>query len=200
MPSSGVPSPIFQVCFILKIFLNFLEPIGGAAPKFAHELKGSLIFKKFSESISLSCPAQGFPIPAFRWVIFLSEIYFVEPIGGSAPKFAHESKGSILLKNNEEVISLSCPAQGFPVPAFRFVLILFSQNVSLKFLEPIGGAKPKFSYTTKVLHMVHQADHSISLACPAQGFPIPTFRCVKFQFLKCRKISKTFRAHWWSKA
>ena len=48
-------------------------------------------------------------------------IIFLEPIGGAVPKFAHESKGSILLKELNQAISLSCPAQGFPVPSFRFV-------------------------------------------------------------------------------
>ena len=111
---------------MIAIELSFLEPIGGASPKFAHKSKGSILFQELDQSMSLSCPAQGFPVPAFRLVEkhFLRiqiELSFLEPIGGAGPKFAHESKGSILVKELSQAISLSCPAQGFPVPAFRLV-------------------------------------------------------------------------------
>ena len=92
-----------------------VEPIGGASPKFPHGSKSSTWFINSEESISLSCPAQAFPVPAFRLVKW----FFIEPIGGASPKFAHESKGSIILKDQAETISLTCPAQAYPVPAFR---------------------------------------------------------------------------------
>ena len=100
-----------------------LEPIGGAKPKFAQKTNGLIDVQKSGNAISLSCPAQGSPIPSFRLVSHKYTILksFLEPIGGAGPKFAHESKGSILLKEFGQTISLSCPAQGFPVPSFRFV-------------------------------------------------------------------------------
>ena len=70
-----MPSPRFSCSriqvglatfFKIQIELSFLEPIGGAGPKFAHESKGSILVKELSQAISLSCPAQGFPVPAFR--------------------------------------------------------------------------------------------------------------------------------------
>ena len=42
--------------------------------------------------------------------------------------------------------------------------------------EPIGGAKPKFSMVAKGLQIVHGSKNSITLSCPAQGFPLPAFR------------------------
>ena len=54
--------------FLTNNSKSFLEPIGGAGPKFAHESKGSILLKKFGQTISLSCPAQGFPVPSFRFV------------------------------------------------------------------------------------------------------------------------------------
>ena len=64
-PHSGWFSNIF---FSIQIELSFLEPIGGASPKFAHKSKGSILFQELDQSMSLSCPAQGFPVPAFRLV------------------------------------------------------------------------------------------------------------------------------------
>ena len=63
------------------------------------------------------------------------------------------------------------------------------------FLEPIGGAKPKFSMDTISLHLVRTVGESLSLACPAQGYPLPAFRLVAKIF-----ILGNFRAYRGSKA
>ena len=46
--------------------LNDLEPIGSASPKFSTADKSSTFVHTQSSSIALVCPAQGFPLPAFR--------------------------------------------------------------------------------------------------------------------------------------
>lgn len=47
-------------------------------------------------------------------------IAFIEPIGSSPPKVPKESKSNTFTVNrDEELISLSCPGQAYPVPAFR---------------------------------------------------------------------------------
>ena len=100
----------------------FVEPIGSAKPKFASKLDSLTFTKYLSNGIALTCPAQGSPIPAFRLVeLHFENSKFLEPIGGASPKFSHESKTSSLFKSNGESISLACPAQAFPVPAFRLV-------------------------------------------------------------------------------
>ena len=48
--------------------LNGLEPIGGSAPIFSLGLKSSTVEKPSAMPFSLNCPAQGFPVPAFRLV------------------------------------------------------------------------------------------------------------------------------------
>ena len=49
--------------------MNFLaEPIGGSAPKFSGESTISNLLRERSESLSLTCPAQGSPTPSFRLV------------------------------------------------------------------------------------------------------------------------------------
>ena len=46
--------------------LHDLEPIGSASPKFSTADKSSTFVHTQSSSIALVCPAQGFPLPAFR--------------------------------------------------------------------------------------------------------------------------------------
>ena len=59
-----------QVVAIVQLFstLNDLEPIGGSAPIFSLGLKSSTVEKPSAIPFSLTCPAQGFPVPAFRLV------------------------------------------------------------------------------------------------------------------------------------
>ena len=131
-----MPSPRFSCSriqvglatfFKIQIELSFLEPIGGAGPKFAHESKGSILVKELSQAISLSCPAQGFPVPAFRldfakfWSYKRFLKLFTEPIGGAKPKFSLFTDSIQLTRTEESSICLTCPAQAFPIPAFRLV-------------------------------------------------------------------------------
>ena len=51
-------------------------------------------------------------------------------------------------------------------------------------LEPIGGAKPKFSLNTESLRFTREALSSVSLLCPAQGSPIPSYRLVEKGIVK----------------
>ena len=64
-------------------------------------------------------------IAAFNWLNTVqSPIFygFLEPIGGSAPKFSSVAIEQIL-GTGSEPISLTCPAQGSPSPAFRYLLM-----------------------------------------------------------------------------
>ena len=50
-------------------------------------------------------------------------------------------------------------------------LLLFSS-----LLEPIGGAGPKFNSKSETSSFKVQQLSIYALLCPAQGFPIPSFR------------------------
>ena len=64
VPSSRVPSPCIQVIYFLPP--DFLEPVGGSSPKFSgSSILSSFLVMEFQPQ-TLSCPAQGSPIPAFR--------------------------------------------------------------------------------------------------------------------------------------
>ena len=44
-------------------------------------------------------------------------------------------------------------------------------------LEPIGGAAPKFSSESKSIGTFDKSGgDSLALACPAQAYPLPTFK------------------------
>ena len=64
-----------------------------------------------------------------------------------------------------------------PILVFYFVLLQPSHsNNVFKFLEPIGGTMPKFSSETDGSKLSRPAMLAISLTCPAQAHPVPTFR------------------------
>ena len=48
----------------------------------------------------------------------LARVY-LEPIGSSLPKLVGDSKIYLVTKRSSEIVSLVCPAQGMPIPAFR---------------------------------------------------------------------------------
>ena len=60
-------------------------------------------------------------------------------------------------------------------------------------LEPIGGAKPKFSQKSESLTFTEKADQTLSLLCPAMGSPLPSFRFVEIN-KKQLKLSR--HSHW----
>ena len=65
-PRVSHPSIQVGVIWFGKIGEIVSEPISGSLPKFSSEAKLSLFVRKEKTSMSLLCPAQGFPVPAFR--------------------------------------------------------------------------------------------------------------------------------------
>lgn len=47
-------------------FINFLEPVGSVAPKINTADKGNIATVGLGQNISILCPAQSYPIAAFR--------------------------------------------------------------------------------------------------------------------------------------
>ena len=147
------------------------EPIGSSVPKFP-----SVAIEQLSannhQSMALTCPAQSSPSPAFRWNLHhFFNIPALEPIGGSTPKFSSVAIEQISAYNHQSM-ALTCPAQSSPSPAFRWNLHHFYK---IPALEPIGGSTPKFSSDATENILAH-SDRTLSMACPAQASPVPTFR------------------------
>ena len=65
--ASGAPIPSFVSVGNFVLF-QLPEPIGGAKPKFSSATDGLIVRYALRQSIALTCPAQGFPLPGFRLV------------------------------------------------------------------------------------------------------------------------------------
>jgi hypothetical protein len=71
----------------------------------------------------MSCPAQGYPIPDYRYKHIFVNI--PEPVGSSIPKFSSISNtlGNFDIEEKTD-FNLNCPAQGSPAPSYRFVIYM----------------------------------------------------------------------------
>ena len=45
-------------------------------------------------------------------------------------------------------------------------------------VEPIGSAKPKFSEDISLKGIIRMESNAVTLVCPAQSFPVPSYRLV----------------------
>ena len=45
--------------------------------------------------------------------------------------------------------------------------------------EPIGSSKPKFSEDVSLKGLNRKESNAVTLVCPSQGFPLPSFRFVQ---------------------
>ena len=123
-PAQGSPVPSHRLVNLSRFSLA--EPVGGSAPKFSTDLTTSGVKRSSDAAFSMSCPAQGSPVPAYR--LYLKPVLtlvFIEPVGGSSPKFSTDVTRSDVQRSSFASFSLSCPAQGSPVPAFRFLSSIF---------------------------------------------------------------------------
>ena len=60
---------------------------------------------------------------------------------------------------------------------------IFYENKILFTTEPIGGAAPKFSSSSKSIGIFEEhGGESLALVCPAQAYPLPSFR-YRIQFV-----------------
>lgn len=56
--------------------------------------------------------------------------------------------------------------------------VLLEQTLKIRYspTEPVGTKSPTLSIDTKWSGIERESNHSITLLCPAQGFPAPSFR------------------------
>ena len=155
------------------------DPIGSSPPNIPIKEKFSHMGSMEGNTLAMSCPAQGFPVPAFRYSkpcpnfnCSLSHTNS-EPVGSSAPKTS--IKLDSIRSSDKHALSMSCPAQGFPLPAFRWFFSWVFENVG-QFLDPIGSSSPNVPAKDKLGSMSSKMGQSLSMSCPAQAFPLPAFR------------------------
>ncbi|XP_043494052.1 Down syndrome cell adhesion molecule-like protein Dscam2 isoform X3 [Polistes fuscatus] len=132
-------------------------------------------------------------------------LVITEPVGSVRPKFPSMDNINGLTASSSDNIPLLCPAQGFPVPSHspweayvpRFLLQMTSvasehwltvrkpccaQHRGSPFLctEPVGSVRPKFPTIDDSRSFRTTMDGSVTLLCPAQGFPVPLYKWYKF--------------------
>ncbi|KAI4500648.1 hypothetical protein M0802_004240 [Mischocyttarus mexicanus] len=161
------------------------EPVGGVRPKFP-TIDDSRSFRTTMDgSVTLLCPAQGFPVPLYKGF----PVPQFEPVGSVRPKFPAMSNINGFMTYQGGTMTLLCAAQGFPVPShrytgysfnrsFEFVIIVISYYYYYDYYysEPVGGVRPKFPTIDDTRGFRTIKDGSVTLACSAQGFPVPVHK------------------------
>ncbi|KAH9631225.1 hypothetical protein HF086_005996 [Spodoptera exigua] len=92
-----------------------LEPIGFKSPSFSSGSKLAWFEIHQNQDFALICPAQGYPVPIFRDILFL----YSEPVGSKSPTFSNDVQFSGITRKTGQDFALLCQAQAFPVPIFR---------------------------------------------------------------------------------
>ncbi|XP_050461800.1 cell adhesion molecule Dscam2 isoform X42 [Cataglyphis hispanica] len=62
------------------ILLLCLEPVGSKAPALTGDVKGVWMEKTTASNVVLPCPAQGYPVPSFRWYKFIEGTSRRQPV------------------------------------------------------------------------------------------------------------------------
>ncbi|EGI61628.1 Down syndrome cell adhesion molecule-like protein [Acromyrmex echinatior] len=99
--------------------------------------------------------------------------YSLEPVGSKAPAFAGEAKISLLARKANAEVSLPCNAQGHPPPVSRAD---GKQSARIYRRQPVGSKAPAFTGDVKGVWMEKSRASNVVLPCPAQGYPVPSFR------------------------
>lgn len=67
--SPSIKVKLYGTALCLPIFKTYPEPIGSAPPKVVSKDKFEVVFVVNDGATNLVCPAQGFPVPAFRYFL-----------------------------------------------------------------------------------------------------------------------------------
>ena len=70
---------------------------------------------------------------------------------------------------------------GFVISAFsliEMILVFVIFLITVAYSEPIGSSKPKFSEDINSKGITREQSKETTLVCPAQSFPLPSFRLV----------------------
>ncbi len=78
---------------------------------------------------------------------------YAEPIGSSPPNVPKDSKGNIYSFTQSSQVSLTCPAQAFPIAAFRYLnpdnRVLFKSIFTLSIQNPLAAHSQMFPRTLR---------------------------------------------------
>lgn len=141
--------------FLLK-FRQFPEPIGYKKPAFANDVKSITITREENSPFELSCRAQSFPPPSYRYH-FNTQLFLI--VKKRSTRYNFDWTGCLL--------------------ELSFFFVALSKFVSLctQFLaEPVGFKAPVFSTDSKSSLFERSQNTTLALLCPSQAFPVPVYR------------------------
>lgn len=114
-PYSGI------ICF------NVLEPIGYKSPSFSSVSKLASFDIQAKKSFALTCPAQAYPVPIFRWAwltILFNVTEFSEPIGSKSPTFYTDD--SMVCEKYRRKFGITLSSAGTPYTSIQVFVLSIS--------------------------------------------------------------------------
>lgn len=159
MPGARVPRSVLSVSSKIKINIINWQNLWEARNLSFRIWTWWGVLCPLREALHFFVPLRGFPF------LHLGEVFW--------KLILLLSRGSVLVQQNKKKKKKIVLFHLNFRQTFLFCLLLFF------FLEPVGSTKPKFPISDIVLSSSEQ-NKELNLLCPAQGFPVPSFRFVNF--------------------
>lgn len=85
----------------------------------------------------------------------------------------------VVLWSSSPAAQLHKPTNGsYLLCSFVLIHLVHKICFHFHFIEPVGSSVPKFSSVAKTQGLETKSNQSFTLLCPAQGFPVPSYRSV----------------------
>lgn len=190
MSSTGLSGSRIQVInpfYSQKSFLIFvLEPVGSKAPAFIGELRGGWKAKSANTSVVMSCPAQGYPVPSFRYIYFLLStliLWLFAKIRTCWKQSSFDSRRRGKLDEatwwywyRDPMLWTRLPSPKFPVHIHILLnCVCLHWFHCSRLLEPVGSKAPSIQGEERS-YMKRRGGTNIVIPCHGQGYPVPAFR------------------------
>ncbi|KAK6620955.1 hypothetical protein RUM43_011254 [Polyplax serrata] len=167
-----IPQSLTSGTYDELVFCFHPEPVGRIKPRFPSSVDVLGFRGLADQSLTILCPAQGFPVPSIRGFPFHPS----EPVGSTKPKL-HSLDIIRIITESKRDFTMMCPAQGFPVPVyrgFRFRLLGLSFYL-VKAQLSRGALSNKRNIYSEYFNHPYVGYFSISFAVEPLGSTMPTF-------------------------
>uniref|UniRef100_A0A182I5H2 Uncharacterized protein n=1 Tax=Anopheles arabiensis TaxID=7173 RepID=A0A182I5H2_ANOAR len=162
--------------------LVITEPLASVAPRLTSGDKSRNVDIREAHNITLLCPAQSFPVPAFRTYWQRCTTAYVRRCDASAGGTGHRQRHTALPGT---IISGSCLSLCTPISQHlekecpKIVDVITNYTNHCLFwgysTEPVGSVAPRLTSGDESRKLLVQRDANVTMLCPAQSFPVPVF-------------------------
>jgi hypothetical protein len=150
--------------------------VGSSAPKFSQETSGLQLVRLLHHSLALTCPAQGSPIPSFRYIVLNKGLSII-----CVPYFLKQKQGTLthhrieIFQKSQISLTFAAFSPFISEPSWHsYVLTVI--KIGFILLEPVGSSPPKFSSENDGSKLIRLSGTAVALSCLAQASPAPNFR------------------------